>query len=126
MTRERFCEIYPDLYNKPNIFYTFRRFVNGNIVPVEVYIESITWTLSLHDENQIIISEIKVHELDSDDTYEISLDDLYELEEINLLKKKIKELKLISLPNEVNILRSQLRLKERELKRLLKEKQKNE
>ena len=126
MTRERFCEIYPDLYNKPNIFYTFRRFVNGNIVPVEVYIESITWTLSPHDENQIIISEIKVHELDSDDTYEISLDDLYELEEINLLKKKIKELKLISLPNEVNILRSQLRLKERELKRLLKEKQKNE
>lgn len=107
-------------------FYTFRRFVNGNIVPVEVYIESITWTLSPHDENQIIISEIKVHELDSDDTYEISLDDLYELEEINLLKKKIKELKLISLPNEINILKSQLRSKERELKRLLKEKQKNE
>lgn len=126
MTRERFCEIYPDLYNKPNIFYTFRRFLNGNIVPVEVYIESVTWTLSPHDENQIIISEIKVHELDSDDTYEINLDDLYELEEINLLKKKIRELKLISLPNEVNILKSQLRSKERELKRLLKEKQKNE
>ena len=87
--------------------YTFRRYFNGDIIPIKGLIKC-------YFENTVDI-ETEIGML-----HNIRFEDVYLPEELDKLKEKIKLLELARLPKEIEILERDLAHKKRKLNKLLK------
>ena len=87
--------------------YTYRRYFNGDIVPIKGLIK--------HCFEDIVDIETEIGMI-----HNVRIEDVYLPNELDKLKEKIRLLELARLPKEIEILERDLAHKKRKLDRLLK------